>query len=422
MADYDVSVIGLTVPAATAPLAQCRPVVSVRNNGLHDAVASGYIRIYSAGLLIFESELYSDTIGPGLTRPASAVDYWTPPAEGTYTVQGYVSCPLDQVEPNNNLFPTTIVVSGTEPEPPTPVQAHASQHESGGADELSIEGLPGRAADDQTPITHATNHMNAGIDRLDVTGLPGILGEAQNPKLHAAAHKIGGADLVDVLGLPNATALELVARKGVVNGYAELDSGGLLPITRLCPYGEQPATNGLRKDRSWGPVDPTDHTHLILDATGAAASIGPADPDTQFASITIPEALKTDSLSIHFKAFGRLTQVAKPAAFMLFRFWLNAFLQVEAWLDCSAAATGRQFTIEADFWHIGSMTGKGAIRVIAAETSTASFHVAQDNLLGVVGYNLADLHAYVSGQWSNPHLSDICTIDCWRFDLPGQPT
>ena len=290
MADYDVGVVSLTTPAPAAPLAQCRPVVSVRNNGIHDAVASGYIRIYAAGLKIYESEAYSDTIAPGETRPCSAVDYWTPPAEGPYTVQGYVTCPLDQVEPNNNLWPVTVNISGVVPPPPTPVALHASQHESGGEDEMSLEGLPGRAADEQTPINHASFHENGGIDRIDVTGLPGVLGSAQTPKSHAAAHKVGGSDQVDVLALPNATALELVARKGAANGYPGLNTTSRIPHAHL---GQVPITPTsemvLRYDTTDGgrwayapPPNCIDSTLDVIDVTAAGpTTILEASEDSQ---------------------------------------------------------------------------------------------------------------------------------------------
>ena len=145
--DYDVEVLGLRTPASTSPLAPCRLVVSVRNNGTHNAVASGYVRIYSASLQVFESEVYSDTLAPGQSGDCSSVSYWTPPAEGLYMLQGYISTPLDHVEPNNNLNPSIVHITGTPPTPPTPVELHAAQHEEGGKDEISIEGLPGRAAD-----------------------------------------------------------------------------------------------------------------------------------------------------------------------------------------------------------------------------------------------------------------------------------
>ena len=143
------------------------------------------------------------------------------------------------------------------PPPPTPVALHASQHEEGGADELSIEGLPGRAADDQTPITHASNHMNDGIDRLDVTNLPGILSQGQHPENHAASHKIGGSDLISVHALPGASDLELVARKGAASGYAGLGANAYIPTTQL-GLTIAGATNfhALRLGQSWGPVEP----------------------------------------------------------------------------------------------------------------------------------------------------------------------
>ena len=76
--DYDIGVVGLASPPAQAVVTSYRPAVSVRNNGIHDAIASGYLRIYAAGLLIFETEVYSGTLAPGATGTADAVDYWTP--------------------------------------------------------------------------------------------------------------------------------------------------------------------------------------------------------------------------------------------------------------------------------------------------------------------------------------------------------
>jgi hypothetical protein len=327
MADYDVGVVALTTPASVAPLAASRPVVSVRNNGLFDTVASGYIRIYSAGLLIFESEIYSDTLSPGQTGPASALAYWTPPAEGFYIVQGYASCPLDQNEPNNNLFPVTIEVRESAPVPPeTPVPIHASQHESGGEDELSIEGLPGRAQDAQLPVTHASNHEAAGIDAIDVTGLPGVLGQAQNAKAHAASHKVGGSDVVDVLGLPNATALELVARKGIANGYAPLDEYHVVPMEDLiiasdvCEPDEEEDARGIRQDRHLGQVNPVPHaaTHgpggrdpvsalSTVTATAAAVDCSQGGGQQTLVQITVPARLMTSSFGLLFRSAGDIT-------------------------------------------------------------------------------------------------------------------
>jgi hypothetical protein len=182
--DYDIGVTGLSSPPASATKSTYRPAVSVRNDGIHDALASGVLRIYAAGQLIFTTEIYSPTIPPGETKDAQAVDYWTPDAEGVYLVIADVSSPLDQYEPNNHLYPTTIAVTGEPPAPPTPVEPHAAQHEDGGDDEVSIDGLKGRTADAQEPLAHAAKHQAGGTDTLHVGGLLGQLAEDQPALAH----------------------------------------------------------------------------------------------------------------------------------------------------------------------------------------------------------------------------------------------
>ena len=188
MADYDVGVIGLSSPPAAAVITSYRPAVQVRNNGIHDAIASGYLRIYAAGLLIFETEVYSGTLAPGATGTADGVDYWTPPKEGSYVIQGYVSTPLDQCEPNNNLDPVTIAVSGGPVPPPPEVPLHAAQHEEGGTDPINVDGLPGVLADPQPAAAHGTQHQAGQTDALNVSGLAGVLGDPQTPIAHGNAH------------------------------------------------------------------------------------------------------------------------------------------------------------------------------------------------------------------------------------------
>jgi len=166
------------------------------------------------------------------------------------------------------------VISGIEPPPEPPVPAHASQHEEGGLDEVSIEDLSGRAADQQRPINHASNHEVSGIDPVNVDSMPGVLAEPQTPKAHAASHKTGGTDSVSVLELPDVTDLELVARKGAHNGYAGLDSDTLVPVSQLgFPVAppEEPAY-ALRFDKFWGPVIPTAHA-----ATHEPGGVDPID-------------------------------------------------------------------------------------------------------------------------------------------------
>ena len=184
MPDFDVAAAGLSVPPPLASLTTYRPAISVKNNGIHAALAVGTVRIYKSGALVFVSDVFSATIPAGETRLAQAVDYWTPDTVGTYNVQGYVSCNLDQVEPNNNLAPVSVTVGTTPPPPPPIVTAHASQHEEGGLDELTIDGLAGKAKEKQDPYDHASNHEAAGTDELNVDGLSGALLTPQTPIAH----------------------------------------------------------------------------------------------------------------------------------------------------------------------------------------------------------------------------------------------
>jgi len=49
---------------------------------------------------------------------------------------------------------------------------HASEHENGGVDEISVAGLSGLLADDQNPVNHATDHQHGGSDEV-ATATPG---------------------------------------------------------------------------------------------------------------------------------------------------------------------------------------------------------------------------------------------------------
>jgi len=54
-----------------------------------------------------------------------------------------------------------------------PPKLHASSHESGEDDEISITGLSGELADAQTPKAHKTSHQKDGADEIDLSGLGG---------------------------------------------------------------------------------------------------------------------------------------------------------------------------------------------------------------------------------------------------------
>ena len=306
MADYDVGAVSLSVPPASAVVTSYRPAVLVRNNGLHPALAVGTIRIYTAGSVIFSSDIYSATIQPGATAPAQADKYWTPAAVGQYMVIAYVTCDKDQVEPNNSLAPVIVNVTNAAPPPPPTVTIHAAQHEEGGTDELNIDGLPGQTKETQLPSPHAADHEAAGADVLNVAGLAGVLLENQPPKSHAATHApngsdpIGdfnpgshhaqhendGSDEISLTGLSGVTASPQVAivhnddrhnvayekpiNKDTPGGYPGLDSGALIRPASLSPVAQSHlSTRGIRYlDDSQGWRVPFPEIHASNHETG----------------------------------------------------------------------------------------------------------------------------------------------------------
>jgi hypothetical protein len=72
-------------------------------------------------------------------------------------------------ELNTKITDATLDDSG-DPRTPT---LHASTHENGGADEISVAGLSGVLADPQTPTTHEATHENGGADELPHQNLNG---------------------------------------------------------------------------------------------------------------------------------------------------------------------------------------------------------------------------------------------------------
>jgi hypothetical protein len=349
MHDFDVGAISLSVPPASAVIQSYRPAVLVRNNGVHDALASGSLRIYSpAGLLIFTTEVYSGTIAPGETAPAQAVAYWTPPALGRYMFIAYVSCINDQYENNNSLAPCFVDVIPGEPLPPSAVPLHAAQHEEGGQDELNIDGLHGRATDSQTPLAHKTSHQVAGSDTLDLTGMLGVLGTPQPIADHHETHENSGGDELNVEGLygvlenlqkpkvhaneahdPNyatslelsnhladttavhtvATNLEQKANKTEANGYPSLNANALIPVEQL---GTGAAASGtfLKGDNTWG--NPAIPAGLLATETSGQLFVNfsrghiLAGANANLCPISVPGALNG---TLKLKAWGRLSTV-----------------------------------------------------------------------------------------------------------------
>jgi len=270
--DYDVRVLGLSSPPAAAVQTQYRPAVSVRNEGLHDTLVSGYIRIYSAGLLVFSSQIFSGTLSPGATGTADALDIWTPPAPGSYVVQAYATAPLDQDDSNNLLPPTTIVVAGGEPPPGPDVPLHAPQHEEGGADQLNVDGLSGVLAQPQTPSAHVASHQAGGSDQINVAGLAGVLASPQTPIVHSNAHHYPDLATADALDNHIGATTAHSAAANLANRETSGPDDGLVKSSQLANMTEIPADDreALLKNRAWGYPIPTTH--------GSSHSPGGSDP------------------------------------------------------------------------------------------------------------------------------------------------
>jgi len=117
--DYDVAAVGLSVPPAAAPLTTYRPALSVKNLGRYDAVASGSLSAYRAGLRVYFSPVLSPILHPGETGLATAADDWLPAEQGDHSFFGNVTTARDQNPKNDNLPPTTVTV-GPPPPPPVP--------------------------------------------------------------------------------------------------------------------------------------------------------------------------------------------------------------------------------------------------------------------------------------------------------------
>lgn len=263
--DYDVAAVSLETPAAVAPLDTYSPAIRVRNNGKFAAVATGTIQAYKAGLRVYFSTVQSPAIQPGEEGLAVAADEWTPDTEDDYVFYGYVTTNLDQVEPNNNLSPASVEISGTPPPPPVTVPAHRQQHQAGGSDELELDGLPGVLADAQTPAAHVASHQVGGDDQLSIDGLSGQAAQAQTPDTHGnEAHVPDMALSSELTTHANATSAHTSATN-LANRETTGPDVGLVPGTQLAGSTETPDAGddankaGLRLGRDWGPVNAVHH-------------------------------------------------------------------------------------------------------------------------------------------------------------------
>lgn len=323
MADYDVQALGLASPPAAAPATTYYPGVLVRNNGVHPANVTGFIRQYnqSTGMLLNTFTVARNNLLPGATATVSSAAplVWTPADIGKkFLFNGYVTAPLDSVPANNYFGPVLITVTGATP-PPPPIQEHHTQHENGGADELTLEGLSGKLAEHQDPTEHASDHQDGGTDQLSVDGLAGELAEPQTPKTHATSHEPGGTDPITGLtpGVHASThapggsdsinaSYQQLTDKGAADGYASLDATALVPKTELptdVQYtGDKGAANGyaeLDANKELPEYNAAPRTDLVLSGAGVEQAPFVLLPGQSCAAVSasnIPARLRVSSV------------------------------------------------------------------------------------------------------------------------------
>ena len=92
--------------------------------------------------------------------------------------------------------------------------AHASKHQDGGVDEISVAALSGELADNQPGKTHGlggVKHSTATLAQLNAKVSDATLDkttDTRTPASHAASHELGQADVIDCTGL--GSGLEIV--------------------------------------------------------------------------------------------------------------------------------------------------------------------------------------------------------------------
>jgi len=291
VADYDTKVLYLENPPASAPPANYLIGVRMRNLGLFPAATSGYVQVFSldTGLLVATFPVASAEIDPGQEKQAFATLYLdlsaALPGE-RFLFSGAITSPGDTVPSNDILNPTTITIVDAPPPPPPPVASHHAQHEDGGADELSLDGLHGVLGTPQPYADHAAKHQLAGDDQLSVVGLPGQLIDPQIAADHGNERHVVpflysselDNHMDDETPHGNDTTFERLMNKDQGEGYAGLDAGALVPAVLL---GAGPGgTKFLRGDQTWqsvaglglGDIDDTALLWLPDDGTDSTAS------------------------------------------------------------------------------------------------------------------------------------------------------
>lgn len=217
---------GLTVTTAELSAA----LTIIRNRQLFErtlgATRNFYIQAQFTGAPYSQGASIPTTVSPGAVSPASVAS-----VTGPQGIQGDVG-PIGNPGPQGiagppgqvNLSDATPQATGTaaagvstlasRDDHVHALEAHAAAHADGGTDEIQVEALAtasgttthvlspdgagGLVMRAESAGSHASNHENGGGDEISVAGLSGLLADGQTPLAHAASHFNGGADELDI--------------------------------------------------------------------------------------------------------------------------------------------------------------------------------------------------------------------------------
>jgi hypothetical protein len=240
----DVRPTSYLVPLDEQTIGPITPLIHVENLADEDATVTGLVRIYreSLGTLIYSSVLHPTAIAHGASADIAVETEFDPgaPADDDYFCLAEITA-RSVLTGNSETAQLGQFFFDVKPAPMGPVPAtHATTHEDGGMDEVSIAGLSGLAADPQTPANHAPSHEDGGADPLNVGGLHGELADDQP----ALAHDIAG---------PKHTS-------GATPGQIlQADANGL-PVDATNTDAEVDAAVGTSHARQHSIIDTSDHT------------------------------------------------------------------------------------------------------------------------------------------------------------------
>jgi hypothetical protein len=133
----------------------------------------------------------------------------------------------------------------------------------------------------RTPTAHATSHQNGGSDEISVVGLSGLLADGQTPLAHATSHKSGGSDAIklDELAAPtDVTTLNVTSTAHGLSPKSPADAtqflnGAATPAYAAVKDSDLSTSDITTNDVSttkhgFAPKAPNDATKF-LDGTGA---------------------------------------------------------------------------------------------------------------------------------------------------------